>query len=67
MNQIPLKYVLNPKMELTPHYDKENKLLGFSIIWNGHSYTRGKVIYLKYFSDKAKEYLREKYGERHER
>ena len=51
-------------MKLTPHYDKENKLLGFSIIFNGHSYTRGKVIYLKYFSDQAKEYLKEKYGER---
>lgn len=53
MNQIPLKYVKNPNMKLNPKYDSEGKLIGFSIIYNG----RRCLIFLKWFSESAREYL----------
>lgn len=57
--KILLKYILkySDSDVMTPYYDKDGKLVGVGL----KSVTRGKMFALKYFEDKAKEWLLQKF------
>ena len=56
-NKILLKYILKYSDSMTPYYNKDGLLVGVGF----KSVTRGKMFALKYFEEKAKEWLLQKF------
>lgn len=57
MNKILLKYILKYSESMVPYFNKDGKLVGVGI----KGVSGGKMFALKYFDDKAMEWLLEKF------